>query len=102
MKLERISLAFRDGSVRAFDFDPGLTVIEGDPGAAGPSSSARGPPGQDSRPRPSGPHEPGQRLERRLIVTADDLLEGDPTGHSVRRLARFDPGAACSGPRWRR
>src|SRR3954465_8720454 len=31
VKLERLSLQLRDGSVRAFDFHPGLTVIEAEP-----------------------------------------------------------------------
>ena len=150
MKLERISLQLRDGSVRAFDFHPGLTVIEAEPGGSGPligaltgslatdgdgihvevalddgahlvafrpygaahrvvdtdtavdlSSSFRTVREVRDGQRASTCWRPGgrqdarleRRLERDLVVTADDLLPSDPTEQWLLRLARLEPQA---------
>ena len=141
MKLERISLQLRDGSVRAFDFHPGLTVIEAEParthlliGALTGSLATVGDGIHVEASVDDGTHlvafrphgarhrvldtdtsadltthfssgagvdvlapwraaAPAGRLERELVVTADDLLHGDPTEQWVQRLAQLDPDA---------
>lgn len=141
MKLERISLQLRDGSVRAFDFHPGLTVIEAEPagthllvGALTGSFATAGDGIHVEVSLDDGAHlvafrpygarhrvvdtdtsadlterfatatgvdvlapwrtaAPGRRLERELVVSADDLLHADPTEQWVQRLAQLDPDA---------